>query len=553
MVYNGDLYKYLKEELKISEKNIDYRKPPLEVTYEMLKSSMGGTSRDFQLKIKGIEKDPKNMVAQALWSPYAKIMFPPNNFGLYVEKKGIKHMKFGIKITPVEEVVVKPEEVIVKPEEVIVKPEEEEVLLLEEDKKNERLPPFKPKKPKMYKQLTGGKKTKKFIKNNKAGKKGKKTKKNKGYKKGGIKFDKAYQNYMYGEWPILFMKENYPDPNGALRLYNPPGTALYCMQIPNNVYRIKLFQQFAFMMYDLEIDTIIDLHSCGTGLHPTGSYDGSEGCYIFTNEEEKMNKPLYINSERETWEFLKKMSRENINNKNIQFWNDLEGVGVEDFTAGTLNGWFKLSEYPQINDPNRNKLAIHCQSGYGRSGTVALFYLLRDVHRADFDIEKRFLGKGTSLNMFTYLESILEEKSQKREVFDNPSLFYQRLFVSRINYILLAISNYYKKKVFYLYLLPIQHLPAKKTDKSFENFNYEDLEELKRLTKEELFIPVLIDCERINGKEEVEVYLRRNNFLIGEKERVDGEEDEEEEEEDEDEEYEDEEEDDADDYDQEIF
>ena len=51
MVYDGDLYKYLKEELKITEKNIDYRKPPPEVTYEMLKSSMGGTSRDFQLKI----------------------------------------------------------------------------------------------------------------------------------------------------------------------------------------------------------------------------------------------------------------------------------------------------------------------------------------------------------------------------------------------------------------------------------------------------------------------------------------------------------------------
>ena len=268
MVYDGDLYKYLKEELKITEKNIDYRKPPSEVTYEMLKSSMDGASIDFQLKIKAIEKDPKNMVAQALWSPYAKIMFPPNNYGLYVEKKGIKHMKFGIKITPVEDIA--------------IKPEEEEVLLLEEEKKNEPLPLFKPKKPKMYKQLTGGKKTKKFMKNKKAGKK---TKKRKGYKKGGIKFDKDYQDYMRGEWPILFMKENYPDPNGALRLYNPPGTALYCMQIPNNFYRIKLFQQFAYMMYDLEIDTIIDLHSCGTGLHPTGNYDGSEGCYPFTYEE----------------------------------------------------------------------------------------------------------------------------------------------------------------------------------------------------------------------------------------------------------------------------
>ena len=536
MVYNGDLYKYLKEELKINEKNINYRKPPPEITYEMLKSSMGSNSRDFQLKIKAIEKDSKNMVAEALWSPYAKIMFPPNNFGLYVEKKGIKHMKFGIKITPIEEVV--------------LNPQEQEVILLEQEKKDPIIPIFKPNKPKMYKRLSGGKKTKKFKKNNKGGKKTKR----KMHKKGGIKFDEDYQKEMEGEWPIFFMKENYPDPHGALRLYNPPGTALYSMQIPNNNNRVRLFQQFAFMMYNKEIDTIIDLHSCGTGLHPTGNYDGSEGCFGFLTEEEKLNKPLYINSERETWDFLKKMSSENINNKNIKFWDDEEGVGVEDFTAGTLNGWFKLSEYPQINDPNRNKLAIHCQSGYGRSGTVVLFYLLRDVFYGGYDIEKRFLGFGNSFKMFTYLESILEEEFQKSEVFGNCArLFYQRLFVSRINYILLAISNYYKKKVFYLYVLPRQELPNKKTDKSLDGdeFYYERIEELNRLTKEEIFIPVLIDYERINAGKEVEVYLRRNDFLIGEKEREsDGSEDDYEEEdeekykEDDDEEDDDEEDDD---------
>jgi hypothetical protein len=536
MVYDGDLYKYLKEELKITEKNIDYRTPPPEVTYEMLKSSMGGTSRDFQLKIKAIEKDPKNMVAEALWSPYAKIMFPPNKFGLYVEKKGIKHMKFGIKITPAPAKLEPEEEVL----------SEQEVLLLEE-KKNEPLPLFKPKKPRMYKQLTGGKITKKFMKNKKAGKKGRKTKR-KGYKKGGIKFDKDYQDEMEGEWPILFMKENYPDPHGALRLYNPPGTSLYSMQIPNNNNRVRLFQQFAFMMYNKEIDTIIDLHSCGTGLHPTGRYPGSEGCFVFLDDEEKMNKALYINGERETWDFLKKMSSKNINNNNIQFWDDLEGVGVEDFTAGTLNGWFKLSEYPQINDPNRNKVAIHCQSGYGRSGTVALFYLLRDVFYGGYDIEKRFLGKGSSLTMFNYLEDILHEEFQKSEVFGNCArLFTQRLFLSRINYIILAISNYYKKKVFYLYLLPRQELPTYSPDK---NIPFEELqEELQELTKEEIFIPILVDYERINTEKEIEVYLRRNDFLIGKNERKS---DDDENDEKDDEEY-DEEYDDADDYDQEIF
>ena len=102
MKYDGDLYKYLKDELNIDETNIDYKKPPKGVTYEMLKGSMGN-SRDFQLKIKEIEKDKRNMVAEVLWSPYAKTMFPPNNFGLYVEKQGLKHMDFALKITPHKE------------------------------------------------------------------------------------------------------------------------------------------------------------------------------------------------------------------------------------------------------------------------------------------------------------------------------------------------------------------------------------------------------------------------------------------------------------------
>ena len=50
-----------------------------------------------------------------------------------------------------------------------------------------------------------------------------------------------------------------------------------------------------------------------------------------------------------------------------------------------------------------------------------------------------------------------------------------------------------------------------------DKFYYERIEELERLRKEEIFIPVLIDYERINAGKEVELYLRRNNYLIGEK------------------------------------
>ena len=324
------------------------------------------------------------------------------------------------------------------------------------------------------------------------------------------------------------MQINYPNRNKseALQLYNYPGTALYSMQIPDNNDRLALLQQFAYMMYNLEIDSIIDLHSCGTGLHPSGRYTGFEGCYELIDEDEKANKEYYINSERETWEFLKKLDRENINNNDIQFWDDREGVGIEDFTAGTLNGWLKLSEYPEINDPERNKLAIHCQSGFGRSGIVSLFYLLRDVYNQEYDIEKKYMGFDSSREMFNFLEDKLEEEFQKSEVFGQCSqLFSQRLFISRINYILLAIYTYTYNEIteqLYLYLLPEEQLPIlySMPDKEVT------FEESEILLHQQIFVPVLVNYEKIrseNGDRAIEAHLRRNKFLLGQHERKDDE------------------------------
>ena len=498
------LYNFIKDKLNINETNIDYQKPPKEVTYEMLKKSMG-SSRDFQLKLKEIEKNEKNMVAESLWSPYAKIMFPPNNFGFYIEKKGLKHINFGIKITPHKEKKTTP---------LLNKTLFTEPITTHKEKKTTPLL-----NKTLFSKLNTKTKTKTKRTNRIVGGKNRKTKKKYSKKqKGGVKLE--------GQTPL--MRRNYPNNNEyeALQLYNHPGTALWSMQIPDNNYRLALFQQFAYMMYDLEIDSIIDLHSCGTGLHPSGIYPGFEGCYQITSEYENENKELYINSERETWEFLKKLDADNINNDNIQFWDDREGVGIEDFTAGTLNGWLKLSEYPEINDPEKNKLVIHCQSGFGRSGIVSLFYLLRDVYKQEYNIEQKYMGYGSSIEMFNFLEDKLQEQFQKSEVFDQCSLlFSQRLLISRINYILLAISTYNEiTDPFYLYLLPEKELPIQSPDESLngDEFIFEFEEELRHLIREEIFVPVLVNYEKIRRENEgitIETIMRSNNFLLEEHER----------------------------------
>lgn len=121
--------------------------------------------------------------------------------------------------------------------------------------------------------------------------------------------------------------------------------------------------------------------------------------------------------------------------------------------------------------------------------------------------------------MFSYLESILEERDQKSEVFDHyTELFNQRLFVSRINYILLAISKYNEnKEPFYLYILPEEELPSRLPDDEY------DYEEIEGLIKEEIFKAVAVNFEKMKeGEGNIEEILRRNKFLLnrGEAERI---------------------------------
>jgi hypothetical protein len=175
-----------------------------------------------------------------------------------------------------------------------------------------------------------------------------------------------------------------------------------------------------------------------------------------------------------------------------------------------------------------NKLAIHCQSGFGRSGIVSLFYLLRDVYNQEYDIRKKYMGFGSSREMFNFLEDKLQEEYQKSEVFGQCSqLFSQRLFISRINYIILAIYTYTYNEItepsFYLYLLPEEELPILYSMPDDKEVTFEESE---ILLHQQIFVPVLVDYEKIrreNGDRAIETLMRKNKFLLGQHERKDDE------------------------------
>ena len=418
-----NLYNYLTQELGLNSENVDYNNAPQEVTYEMLEKEMN-TSLDFKAMIK--QKDYVKNV-NLLWRPYTVLFFPKNKLGIYFDKNKIDKINFGISMkTDLDD-------------------KKNKVIPQINNKTNKTNDPFLAsliKKINKDNNSIGGAKKTKYYK-----KKIYKNKTKKIYKKKST--EKIYKKYRQRGGTILpagtpLMLENYTMYDAQLLVqYNKyPNINMWGMQIPNNNDRLLLLQQYAHIMYTLEIKTVIDVHSCGTGLHPRPGV-GWEQC----------NETGDIDCERETWEFLKKLNINNINDPTIQFYNDRDGIGIADMTCGTITAWFNLIDLPvDLNFTNTDKFVIHCQAGFGRTGSIMLLYVLKYMLNSSLTngyanhLLMPFFGFPNSTEFYTYLRSYFDKPeliNQYEEVFKISNTFSQLLFVQRINYILLALYKHF--------------------------------------------------------------------------------------------------------------
>jgi hypothetical protein len=409
-----NLYKYITTDLGINNSNIDYLKCPEKVTYEMLEKEFNG-SLDFEFAINSFEPKNNTLKRNYAWYSYSRLMFPSVpitnslNFKKYREDENVNSRN----------------------------------QLLDSSSSTN---------------MNGGRRRgvhsskntqKNYIKKstNKSTKKLSKKSTKKIYKK-------KQKGGLIIPMNTLFMLENYPR-LGYSHFTNIPGTSMHLMQIPDTNNRGNLFQMFAYLMYTHQIQIVYDLHSCGTGLHPRQQFI-NQGSF-----EQCSDDPLDRNCERETWEFLKKIDFANRNNPDIRF---VDQYGIEDMTAGTIAAFNGLIRHPfAITDP-AHPFVIHCQAGYGRSGSICLLLLMK-TYLDPQNLQRPFFGLANSSQMYADIGSRLNDPSLslvKNELFKINTIRSARLFVSRINLMLVAmisLNNLWNTPI-YMYPLPDPLMPV---------------------------------------------------------------------------------------------
>jgi hypothetical protein len=473
-----DLYNFITQDLKLNANNINYYEAPSEVTYEMLENIFKD-DLDYQYtlilnKSNGKQNIKKNV--NFLWTPYAKIMFPKNNFGIYYDKNELEKIqqlrKTDNKIFPIGVIETQNKSNI--PE----LPNEQRLdikysKLFNKKKFNNII--FKNKIENYENEGIGNEeignhrlKTGGYVnlgKTNRSIKLKRKLSKKK-VQNGGVRLPNLdivpanYPNTLdVNSRPRYQELYNFVDPVG-----NTP-TNMFGMSIPENNNRIQLLQQFGHLMYNREIKIIIDLHSCGTGLHPRA---GNRAAGNF----EECNQTGDINCERETWEFLKKLHLANIVDPDIRFYNYAQNIGIEDMTSGTVLAWINLSRIDvNILPLNTKKFAIHCQAGFGRTGSVMLLYILKYLTNRDTLMNECFGlienpgphgHVGTPIppphppflpppppsvqsdNFYILLRQLLlnagVNDQQVNEVLNIRDLFHARLLIARINNIIVSLA-----------------------------------------------------------------------------------------------------------------
>lgn len=272
-----------------------------------------------------------------------------------------------------------------------------------------------------------------------------------------------------------------------------PGIYLYGTSLPNwnqwdmeNIFRFYLFRK--------DINRVISLHACAT---PQGATAHHNTCLP--------NNYL----ENNTFNIQKNMSPTTINDSNIQFID----IFIEDMTPGTLFAWSQLTSY-RFNRP-RDKTIIHCLAGFGRTGSILLFYSMYYRLNIHETLLNPFLNNTDSEEMYNNIIRFMQttiildidyennpyNTNNYIQGFDPDHLinettkiiyntvFYANLLISRINYCIM----------FYAY----QHNVANDTP----IYLYELLNVGNVVSPQTIFRPILVDYVPVN--------IFDQNFLNG--------------------------------------
>ena len=176
---------------------------------------------------------------------------------------------------------------------------------------------------------------------------------------------------------------------------------LYGSSMPINT-NWDCFKTLMFYMYVKKINRLVSFQCCSTTTHE----NQLSSCRVGQGSPENRHW------EDRTWNILKQLHDDNINDPNIQMIN----IDYQDMTMGSLLAW---SEIRNLNfHQAEQRTLMHCLAGLGRTGSAMLFHALYEIIYADTTrtiIREPFLKKQSSGGLFSMLLRIARQISFKTE------------------------------------------------------------------------------------------------------------------------------------------
>jgi hypothetical protein len=245
----------------------------------------------------------------------------------------------------------------------------------------------------------------------------------------------------------------YQNPDGFTRLYQPINNVyMYGMQLPHQFDREKLLNTMLYLLTKKNIYNFVDLHDCEGGTNK-GEYRIllGIGCNAYDRgcQTEMWSKALLALPHIPPTLYY--------------------GIsGCKDMTPGTLGAWESIARIKDVTVPS-NCVVIHCLGGAGRTGSVMLYLLLRDVFPNDTirrlqhphfgyaslnEFRNVMLGRFVNTSADEYTAGDIEY--MKQEIFGVSKLAYASRFRQRLNRIFFFLARHFRVEQFYTYAIPTE-------------------------------------------------------------------------------------------------
>jgi len=178
----------------------------------------------------------------------------------------------------------------------------------------------------------------------------------------------------------------------------------------------RMYRTMGYFMYGKGVNKWISLQACGdpatAGGHPhrdcLNTGQTTDCCQGNPNAAVGSVSRNIAKAENHTWKTLKNLSFGGVSNagdNNIEMLDIL----ITDMTVGRISSWIRINALRNFWNPI-NSSVFHCLAGWGRTGTVFLFYILRnELRQANnyLNLYQPWLGQTSSIQMYNNVGNMM--------------------------------------------------------------------------------------------------------------------------------------------------